>query len=133
MKFHIVTVGSCRGMPFGGSKTISFEAIESICRLSFLEDNRYDIFEDIEEVCEEFSNLFYNVDRKEVLHIKKLLASVKRRKKPLIEVWEEGTTGIVNADVMTKKELRKQILLADREAQDGILRSDVTNIFKKKN
>lgn len=61
----------------------------------------------------------------------KLCKMIKERKR-MIEVWEEGTTGIsVLPNGYDKKALETEVKCIDRDAMDGMdAASDVSELFK---
>jgi hypothetical protein len=130
LKIHIYTIGSCRGSGFTGSVTVTLKQLETLIERcndpEEAEDIAESLFGDYRPFFE-LSHLFYNVGYSNET-LKKMLTRIKKGKQ-LIEVWEEGTTGIG----LDKKQLRLEVKSADSMANNGNgLRGDIIRISKLK-
>lgn len=113
VNLYIYTTGDSRGDRFSNAEVVNSKKIFEILYSSTDAD---DFLEDLEDVSSEFNYLFYNNSlgrnyKTQVINlIKKVLSG-----KDVIEVWEEGTTGISK----NKKTLKQKVRAADYEAMGG--------------
>ena len=136
MKANFFTIGSCRGFSFKEQGSVDIDKVIEEIKQTPEKDFSTTLFEEVgsfnDNVIEAFSQLMYNVNHTTVTKKSylKFLQAIKRRKN-VVEVWEEGTTGI--SVMQTMKELQIAVKLADRDSFDGEdYRSDVSDIFKEK-
>lgn len=132
-QLSIVTIEHCSGpsrprsswTPITRSYTVSLQHLHSL--IADLE-NAYG--REANDLYNLVANISATLSEQELLD---LVNSIARRSKPMIEVFDGGATGIVPSKAMTRRQLEREVAIADGLALSGFeTRLDVSKFLGKR-